>query len=94
MRSIKAIFLIAFMLLLSSCSISDVNPVSSQSGDSVEEEKSPLEGTFRTEYMGDGERGWVLYDNQTGCQYIALSASTAYTPRLNSHGIPMCNDTQ
>jgi hypothetical protein len=53
---------------------------------------SPNEGKFKIERLGSQALGWILYDLETGCQYIAQNNDVAYTPRLNAQGVPMCED--
>lgn len=80
------ILLIGIMVLLvcSGCSLSI-------KGSPVEEKSN---GNFKTEYLGKDAGGWILTDSETGCQYIAQNNNVPYTPRLNSKGFPMCNETK
>ncbi|WP_366884481.1 DUF6440 family protein [uncultured Chitinophaga sp.] len=91
-RWLPTIAILSAFLLLTSCSAADDNSL--VEGAFTFSKKSPLEGNFTTEYLGHDELGWVLYDKETGCQYLAMSSNTPFTPRLNSQGTPMCRDTQ
>ncbi len=97
------LFLSVTLILLPACGLGSSNPGNGEPANAASnrineiEDKvtnTPLEGKFRSEYLGDGVRGWILYDEETGCEYIAVSGSGSYTPRLNSHGAPMCKDSQ
>lgn len=92
MKLIKTLFLASSFILLTACGMS--NKLSSPQPEFEDHLKTPLEGKFKTEYLGEDARGWILYDNETGCQYIAMSAQGSYTPRLNAEGKPMCKSTK
>jgi hypothetical protein len=84
----KLIFTLVFFAFITGCasqtfssSIPEATPV------------SPNEGKFKIERLGSEALGWILYDLETGCQYIAQNNDVAYTPRLNAQGVPMCEDT-
>lgn len=56
--------------------------------------KIDIDGQFKIESFGDDQKGIILYDNATECQYIATSKDSGLTPRLNSQGVPICRRTK